>query len=79
MKGGSPPTAYLLAFTQREPESGAGAGALLWLFVRLADTRSGATVAAVSGLLDSLGATVEARGGAIVDSLVRQRAALRAR
>ena len=79
VQGGSPPTAYLLTFTQREPEPGAGAGASLWLFVRVADTRSGAIVAAVSGPLDSLGATVEARGRAIVDSLVLQRAALRAR
>ncbi len=63
--GGSRATAYLLSFTQREIEPGAPT----WLYIRLADTRSGAIVAAVSAPLDSLGATVAARAQAIVDSL----------
>ena len=68
VKGGSGPTAYLLWFTQREPEP----GALTWLYIRLADTRTGAIVAAVSAPRDSLGATVAARARAIVDSLTRR-------
>src|SRR3989442_15360811 len=52
VRGGSRPTAYLLAFTFRETEP----PALIWLLVRLADTRTGAIVAAVSAPLDSLGA-----------------------
>ena len=51
VRGGSRPTAYLLAFTFRETEP----PALTWLLVRLADTRTGAIVAAVSAPLDSLG------------------------
>jgi hypothetical protein len=68
VKGGGAPTAYLLWFTQQDPEPGAPT----WLYVRLADTRTGAIVAAVSGPRDSLGGTVEARAGAIVDSLTRR-------
>lgn len=74
VKGGSPPAAYLLAFTQRETAPGSP----LWLYIRLADTRTGAIVAAVSAPLDSLGATAEARAQAIVDSLTLRPAALRA-
>src|SRR5688572_20131591 len=70
VKGGGPPTAYLLSFTMRDVEP----GALLWLYVRLADTRTGAIVAAVSAPLDSLGPTPEARAQAIVDSLTRRSA-----
>ena len=65
VKGGSRPTAYLLAFTLREVEP----PALTWLHVRLVDTRTGAIVAAVAAPLDSLGATTAARVRAIVDSL----------
>ncbi len=65
MRGGSRPTAYLLAFTFRETET----PALAWVHVRLADTRTGAIVAAVSAPLDSLGPTPAARARAIVDSL----------
>jgi hypothetical protein len=68
VQGGGPPTAYLLSFTMRDVEP----GSMLWLYVRLADTRTGAIVAAVSALLDSLGSTPEARAQAIVDSLTRQ-------
>jgi hypothetical protein len=66
VRGGSRPTVYLLTFTFREAEP----PALTWLHVRLADTRSGAIVAAVSAPLDSLGATTPDRARAIVDSLV---------
>lgn len=66
--GGSRATAYLLSFTQREIEPGAAT----WLYIRLADTRTGAIVAAVSAPLDSLGATVAARAQAIVDSLTQR-------
>ncbi len=66
VKGGSPPTAYLITFTFREPEP----EAMTWLHVRLADTRNGVIVAAVSAPLDSLGQTSDARAGAVVDSLV---------
>ena len=65
VRGGSRPTAYLLAFTFRETEP----PALTWLLVRLTDTRTGAIVAAVSAPLDSLGATTPDHVRAIVDSL----------
>jgi len=65
VRGGSRPTAYLLTFTFQEAEP----PALTWLHVRLADTRTGTVVAAVSAPLDSLGATTLDRARAIVDSL----------
>ena len=65
VRGGSRPTAYLLTFTFQEAEP----PALTWLHVRLADTRTGTIVAAVSAPLDSLGATTLDRARAIVDSL----------
>ncbi len=65
VRGGSRPSAYLLVFTFREAEP----AALTWLHVRLADTRTGAIVAAVSAPLDSLGATTPDHARAIVDSL----------
>jgi len=65
VRGGSRPTAYLLTFTFQEAEP----PALTWLHVRLADTRTGTIVAAVSAPLDSLGATTQDRARAIVDSL----------
>ncbi len=65
VRGGSRPTAYLFTFIFQEIEP----PALTWLHVRLADTRTGAIVAAVSAPLDSLGATPQAQGRAIVDSL----------
>src|SRR5207247_11424043 len=61
VRGGGRATAYLLSFTQREPEPGAAT----WLYVRLADTRPGAIVAAVSAPRDSLGATVATHARAI--------------
>ncbi len=65
VRGGGRPAAYLLTFTFREVEP----PAVTWLHLRLADTRTGAIVAAVSAPLDSLGATTLERARAIVDSL----------
>lgn len=65
VRGGGPPTAYLFTFTFRETDP----PQVRWLHVRLADTRTGAIVAAVSAPLDSLGATTLERARAIVDSL----------
>ena len=65
LRGGGRPTAYLFAFIFRETEP----PALTWLHVRLADTRTGAIVAAVSAPLDSLGVSAGERARAIVDSL----------
>jgi hypothetical protein len=74
VRGGSRPTAYLLAFIFRETDP----PALTWLHVRLADTRTGAIVAAVSAPLDSLGASAGERARAIVDSLAANPALRRA-
>jgi hypothetical protein len=52
VRGGGRATAYLFAFIFRETDP----PALTWLHVRLADTRTGVVVAAVSAPLDSLGA-----------------------
>jgi hypothetical protein len=64
LKGGSPPTAALVTFTFRELNE----PPTLWFHARLADTRSGLTVAAVSAPLDSLGATAAIRAQSIADS-----------
>jgi len=74
VRGGSRPTAYLLAFIFRETDP----PALTWLHVRLADTRTGEIVAAVSVPLDSLGASAGERARAIVDSLAANPALRRA-
>ena len=65
VRGGSRPTAYLLAFTFRETEP----PATTWLHVRLADTRTGVIVAAVSAPVDSLGPAAADQARAVVDSL----------
>jgi hypothetical protein len=65
LRGGGRPTAYLFAFIFRETDP----PALTWLHVRLADTRTGAIVAAVSAPLDSLGRNAGERARAMVDSL----------
>jgi hypothetical protein len=65
VRGGSGPTAYLFAFEFRELEP----SAVMWLHVRLADTRTGEILAAVSAPIDSLGPTDADRARAIVDSL----------
>jgi hypothetical protein len=74
VRGGGPPSAYLLAFTFRETDP-PGSG-VTWLHVRLADTRTGEIVAAVSMPLDSLGVPWANHANAIVDSLAAS-AALR--
>ena len=74
VRGGSRPTAYLLAFIFQETDP----PALRWLHVRLADTRTGAIVAAVSAPVDSLGASAAQRARAIVDSLAANPALRRA-
>jgi hypothetical protein len=69
VRGGGRPTAYLFVFTFRETD----APGLSWLHVRLADTRTGTIVAAVSLPLDSLGGPLGGplaeHAAAIVDSL----------
>jgi len=70
VRGGSGATATLLLFTFQETAP----PALTWLHVELADTRTGAIVAAVAAPLDSLGATPAARAAALVDSLAAQAA-----
>ena len=67
VKGGGSPAAYLLLFSLRGSESGAPT----WLYAQLADTRSGAVIAAVAAPLDSLGSNVAEQARAVVDSLVR--------
>jgi hypothetical protein len=65
VKGGSRPTAALISFSfppaPGEPD---------WLYVRLADTRSGVIVGAGTVRLDSLTATPKARANAAVQALV---------
>ena len=65
VRGGGRATAYLFAFTFRETDP----PAVTWLHVRLADTRTGTVVAAVSAPLDSLGSAPADQARAIVDSL----------
>jgi len=74
VRGGSRATAYLFTFIFRETDP----PALTWLHVRLADTRTGAIVAAVSAPLDSLGASAGERARAMVDSLAANPALRRA-
>lgn len=61
VRGGSRPTLALIHFTFSE----SGPGEPSWLYVRLADTRSGAIVGAATVPLDSL-ATARARAQALV-------------
>src|SRR5690348_8926560 len=65
VRGGSRPTAYVLVFTFRETEP----PAQTWLHVRLADTRTGAILRAVSAPLDSLGPSAADQARALVDSI----------
>jgi hypothetical protein len=64
VRGSSPPTAALVTFTFRE----LGDTPTIWFNARLADTRSGAIVAAVSAPLDSLGGTLATRAQSLADS-----------
>lgn len=74
VRGGSRPTVYLLTFTFRETDP----QGLTWLHVRLADTRTGGIVAAVSIPLDSVELSAAARARVIVDSLAANAALRRA-
>lgn len=58
-------TALLILFTFED----SAPGHRTWLAARLADTRNGAVVAAVSAPLDSLGATATIRAQRLADSL----------
>ena len=64
IKGGSPPTAALITFTFRE----LGESPTAWFDARLADTRRGVIVAAVSAPLESLGPSAAARAQSLADS-----------
>jgi hypothetical protein len=65
VRGGSRPTAALIYFTYADP----GAGQPAWLYVRLADTRSGAIIGSGTVALDSVAPTARARAKAAVQSL----------
>ena len=65
VRGGSRPTAALISFTFQET----GPGTAPWLYLRLADTRTGAIVGAVAIPLDSA-LTPRARADAAVRALV---------
>ena len=65
VRGGSRPTAALISFTFQET----GPGTIPWLYLRLADTRTGAIVGAVGIPLDSA-LTPRARADAAVRALV---------
>ena len=65
VRGGSRPTAALISFTFQE----AGPGTVPWLYLRLADTRTGAIVGAAGIPLDSA-LTPRARADAAVRALV---------
>jgi uncharacterized protein YwlG (UPF0340 family) len=67
IRGGSGPTAALIYFTFRDPAP----DELTWLHVRLADTRSGVIVQAVTIPLDSSIGTPRARAEAAVKALLR--------
>lgn len=64
IRGGSPRTAALITFTFRR----LGATPTEWFNARLADTRSGVVVAAVSAPVDALGGTAAARARSVADS-----------
>lgn len=66
VQGGSLPTAALVTFTFRE----LGPPPTVWFHARLADTRSGEIVAAVSTPLDSLGVRAANQAKILADSFV---------
>ena len=66
VRGGSRPTAALISFTFQET----GPGTAPWLYLRLADTRTGAVVGAAMIPLDSVVPTPRARAEAAVRALV---------
>ena len=69
MKGGSPPTAALVLFSFREPDSTSHD----WLHARFFDTRSGVIVAAASVAVDSSVPGARARAQALVAALQPKR------
>lgn len=69
VKGGSPPTAALVLFSFREPDSVSHD----WLHARFFDTRSGVIVAAASIPVDSSVPGSRARAEALVNALVVRR------
>ena len=71
VKGGSPPTAALVLFSFREPDSLSHD----WLHARFFDTRSGVIVAAASIPVDSSMHGARARAEALVAALVPKRSA----
>lgn len=62
VSGGSPPTAALVTFTFRDSTT-------TWFAARLADTRTGTIVAAVSMPVDSLGKTSLDQARILADSI----------
>jgi hypothetical protein len=64
VRGGSPATAALVTFSFRE----LGDPPTIWFNARLADTRSGAILSAVSAPLDSLGGTAATLARSLADS-----------
>ena len=70
VKGGSPPTAALVLFSFREPDSTSHD----WLHARFFDTRSGVIVAAASIPLDSTRRGARDRAQALVGALAPRRA-----
>jgi len=65
LRGGSRPTAALIYFTYAEP----GPSQPPWLFVRLADTRTGLIVGSGAVALDSLASTPRARAKAAAQAI----------
>ncbi len=65
LRGGSRPTAALIYFTYSEP----GLSQPAWLFVRLADTRTGLIIGSGAVALDSLAPTARARAKAAVQAI----------
>jgi hypothetical protein len=66
VQGGNRPTAALISFTFQET----GPGTAPWLYLRLANTRTGEIVGAAMIPLDSVGPTPRARADAAVRALV---------
>jgi len=74
VRGGGRPAVAVISFRFWAPDS----AATPWLHLRLADTRTGVIVLAVSAPEDSLGSGPEARGRALADSIAtRAKSALR--
>jgi len=65
LRGGSRPTAALIYFTFSDP----GPSQPAWLFVRLADTRTGLIIGSGAVALDSLAPTARARAKAAVQAI----------